>query len=215
MRKIFLDEKDRYYTGWIKRFMEYYTMIPHFCEEFDKDPEGVLSKNGFPLTPEDVTFLPMDLTKPRFMEAKYPDSKGPLYADFMNRKFRHVEELLQDCRPSDERFARWRDDQIARCMLDLGPQYSSIIHTPLVFELSKGCSVGCKFCGLNAGPLRELFRYTEENAALWKDILNRVKEMFGPAAGEAPLYFASEPLDNPDYEQFKEDFRLNRKLFLA
>ncbi len=207
MRQRFFDEKDRDTIGWIKRFMEYQTMIPGFSEEVAKAPAETMQKYGFPLNPEDAAFKPMDPKNPKkHMEAIYPDSKAPLYAEFMNRKFRHLEELTQDCRPDHEKFATWREIQMSRCVLDLGPQYTSVIHTPLIFEMAVGCSVGCEFCGLNAGPLKELFRYTDENAALWKDILTRAKGLIGYAAGEGTLYFASEPLDNPDYEKFQKDY---------
>ncbi|MCR5475899.1 MAG: radical SAM family RiPP maturation amino acid epimerase [Lachnospiraceae bacterium] len=207
MRERFFDEKDRNAIGNVKRFLEYENMIPGFLEEAAADPQAVIDKYGFPLTPEDVSFLPMDPARPRHLEARYPDSKGGIYAGFVNRKLEHVQMLVRECAPKEPRFARWREEQMGRCMLDLGPQYSSIIHVPVVFELAKGCSVGCEFCGLNAGPLRSLFRYTDENAMLWKDILQRLNDLIGPAAAEATLYFATEPLDNPDYELFMRDFR--------
>ncbi len=207
MRERLLDEKDRHTIGWIKRVLEYDNMIPGFEKELACSPQETLDKYGFPLTPEDVSFRPVDPDNPRHLEAVFPDSKGAIYAEFVNRKFKSVKTITQDCEPKESRFAKWRSIQMGRCMLDLGPQYQGIIHTPLTFELAKGCSVGCEFCGLNAGPLREIFRYTDENAALWRDILTGAKQLIGDAAAEATMYFATEPLDNPDYELFKDDFR--------
>ena len=199
-------DDDREAIGWVKRVLEYITMIPGFEEELKKDPKGTLDKYGFPLTPEDVALSHTDPDDPMRLVAVYPESKGKLYADFVNRKIRTVAKTRDDCTPSEPKFQKWRQRQMDRCLLDLGPQNMMIIHTPLTFELANGCSVGCEFCGLNAGPLRGLFRYTDENAALWKDILARAKELFGSAAGEGTLYFGTEPLDNPDYEHFKDDY---------
>lgn len=76
---------------------------------------------------------------------------------------------------------------------------------PILFELTSGCSVGCPFCCLKAGRLKKIFSY-DDNAKLWKDILQVVKEVLGDIAGAGGLYFATEPLDNPDYEYFLSDF---------
>ena len=207
MRERLLDEKDREAIGLVKRALEYDNMIPGFADEIVADPQGTLDKYGIPLRPEDITFMPRDPDNPRHLEARFPDSKAKLYADFVNRKFASIEIIRENCDPAEPRFSKWRSIQMGRCMLDLGPQYQGIIHSPLTFELSKGCSIGCKFCGLSAGPLQQIFRYTDENAVLWKNVLAKVKELLGDAAGEATLYFATEPFDNPDYELFKDDFK--------
>ncbi len=86
-------------------------------------------------------------------------------------------------------------------------------HYPAAYELSLGCSAGCPFCGVSAGPLRGLFRYTQENAALWRGILARLHALWGIAAGAGPCYYANEPLDNPDYELFLEDYYREFGLF--
>ena len=46
----FAKKEDEYTIGWIKRFMEYETMIPGFHEEEVSDPEAFLKKYGFPLS---------------------------------------------------------------------------------------------------------------------------------------------------------------------
>ena len=84
--------------------------------------------------------------------------------------------------------------------------HSNIHYYPLCFELSWGCSVQCPFCGLDAKPRTADFRYTPENARLWREILQASRELIGSIAGLSPCYFATEPLDNPDYERFLADF---------
>ncbi len=78
---------------------------------------------------------------------------------------------------------------------------------PFAFELSKGCSVQCPFCGFAAERHQADFLYTPENAALFRDIIRIAAGYAGGAAVCCPLYFATEPFDNPDYEKFMLDFR--------
>ncbi|MBR6452285.1 MAG: radical SAM family RiPP maturation amino acid epimerase, partial [Lachnospiraceae bacterium] len=211
MRERFFDEKDREAIGWVKRCQEYKAMIPGFADRLKESPAEVLKEYGLPLKPEDVFFKKhpdnMDPKQHKRMEAEYPGSKAELYAGFMNKKLDALQTLRDDNTPSNSKFAKWRENQILRCILDLGPQAPFLVHVPISFEIADGCSVGCEFCGLNAGPLKELFRYTDENAALWKDVLARSKEVVGPAAGGGTLYCATEPLDNPDYELLMHDFK--------
>ncbi len=91
-----------------------------------------------------------------------------------------------------------------RCRMECADirEHSMIYYFPIAFELSKGCSVGCDFCGFAADKLSGIFRYNEENAVLWKEILNITKRIIGQVAGSCPCYFATEPFDNPDYEKF-------------
>ena len=106
-------------------------------------------------------------------------------------------------------FKSWRKRQVWRCMSQLGDvgQLGEASHFPLSLELSKGCSVGCWFCGVAAPKLGDIFFYTPENAQLWKDVLNVAKKLFGSAAGSGFCYCASDPFDNPDYQKFLLDFQ--------
>ena len=91
-----------------------------------------------------------------------------------------------------------------RCRMESAEieRHSSIRYFPLAFELTEGCRVQCSFCGFGAPPYRGSFAWNAENARLWEEILAAAKDFIGPAAGACPLYFATEPLDHPDYEKF-------------
>lgn len=106
---------------------------------------------------------------------------------------------------SNLRYQTWRKRQIARCTSQIFRGYENG-HFPVSFELSKGCSVGCWFCGVAAPRLGDIFFYTPENAQLWQEILLLLKQILGEAAGAGFCYCATDPLDNPDYEQFLCDF---------
>lgn len=48
--------------------------------------------------------------------------------------------------------------------------------------------------------------YTEENAKLWREVLELMRETLGSAVSAGSSYWATDPLDNPDYEKFMLDF---------
>ena len=41
---------------------------------------------------------------------------------------------------------------------------------------------------------------------MWKDVLHGVKKLMGNASKWGIVYYASDPMDNPDYEKFCIDF---------
>ncbi len=106
--------------------------------------------------------------------------------------------------PLHRRLRAWRSRQIARCRWDLPPATSdAIVHAPFALELSQGCSVGCWFCGVGATRLSSHWTY---DPVLWPGMLTELVRILGLAAGYGFLYWATDPLDNPDYEHFCQDF---------
>lgn len=99
----------------------------------------------------------------------------------------------------------WRQAQIGRCNDELGRAGRKLSHIPLAFELSTGCSVGCWFCGLSAGKITGVFRYTDNNALLWRQCLHHMHMFLGESAVAPICYYATEPLDNPDLLLFLRD----------
>lgn len=206
----FIDSKDWKAVSEIKRVMEYETMIPGFYEEMEKDAEATFKKYNINLKPEDVQFDNSTKTDENSrgykMTAIYPDSKAPAYADFMNKKFMQVDEIKTASTPTNPAMKKWRERQMNRCIMQLGGKMIHMVHAPFALELSSGCSIGCEFCGFNAGKLKSVFRYTEENSKLFNEVIYAAKEIIGDAAGQGTMYYATEPLDNPDYELFMNDY---------
>jgi radical SAM family RiPP maturation amino acid epimerase len=96
---------------------------------------------------------------------------------------------------------------MARVMLELGEvRAANLVHPPLCVELSDGCTVGCWFCGISAERFAGNFEYTEENGALWRGVLATLRARCGDGVGQGFCYWATDPLDNPDYERFICDF---------
>jgi radical SAM family RiPP maturation amino acid epimerase len=108
--------------------------------------------------------------------------------------------------PSNVKMAAWRRRQIKRCDAELGAAKNAhLVNVPVAFELNRGCSVGCWFCSVAAPKLTEKAVYADIGP-LWRDVLSVVREVVGDAARWGFCYWATDPLDNPDYEQFCLDF---------
>ncbi len=203
----FFDPKDMKDIANVKRLMEYQALIPGFYDSYIKEPERFLAELGMDYTPEDVSFKPNTVEDGEIrMHASFSGTPAEKYAEFMDNKLKYRNITRQLCEPGNAAMKKWRARQISRCMVQLGSRSNALIHVPLSIELSDGCSVGCRFCALASARLQSVFRYTEENAKLFNEVISVAKEIIGDAAGMGTLYFASEPLDDPDYELFKEDY---------
>ena len=196
-----------------KRILEVLSLIPKSDEEYNNNTEEFLVKYGINLSKAEADFLvkPSDPEeKMRILKTndidKMPESFFR-YRQFMANKVIMRDKIRDElCVPDNETVKKWRARQVLRCDGELGGLNKSFVHTVACYELSTGCSVGCKFCGLSAGKLSKLFRYTPENEILFKGVLKKCHEIFGDAAGFGMMYLATEPLDNPDYEQFENLF---------
>ena len=208
-----------------KRAMELVTLIPGASDELRNDAEAFVSK--YNLIVDDLeglkkTVLPeyadyrSQLSKAKETVKTAEEVESILrempeiffrYGQFFANKI-HLRDRLRDtvCVPSNERVRVWRERQVNRCQGSVGGANGSFVHAVITYELAEGCSVGCEFCGLSAGRLKQLFRYTDENAELFRGVLKVCHEVLGDAAGQGMMYFATEPLDNPDYEMFEDDY---------
>jgi radical SAM family RiPP maturation amino acid epimerase len=195
----------------IKRFLERFVADAAFAEALKAAPAQAAREHGFDLDPESIRLLwDFDLAKKH--KAEHGVTGPPpvqRYRSFIFEKLTHREQLrLKTCVPIEERHRTWRQRQINRCWTQMGRTRSySLIHTPLAIEVSKGCSVGCWFCGFSAARKTGDFLYTPENRDLWRGVLQTLGDVIGPAACSTGVcYWATDPLDNPDYESLCLDF---------
>ncbi len=192
----------------IKRLVDLYTCDPDFAAAYNEDAAGALAAYG------------LDVRLPVAQDLLGSRAKDPLVElDRLSLELKwfysyNVEKLKWRCRaqneecvPTNKAVKRWRQRQLNRCWGEFGKTNVVFIHVPMVFELSLGCSVGCPFCALSAEKLQKVYRGTAENLEFWRGTLRVCREFIGAAAGSGVCYFASEPLDNPEYELFAEIFR--------
>ncbi|MDR6798328.1 radical SAM family RiPP maturation amino acid epimerase [Acinetobacter calcoaceticus] len=199
------DDKKKYYLT--KRFLEIYTGNDQLrniinmgvpLETLDnnfKDTNLTLS-DFLPIF--DTSIVPTDLEKTE-IEKKWP---------YANIWWRYVD-TVQDFRKKiletgstnglNNLFDVWRQRQINRTAFELGPKGSGIIHAPIAFELSDGCSVGCWFCGISAEKFKGHYSLKEDNGKEWKEILHATKKILGSGMRSGFCYWGTDPLDNPEY----------------
>ncbi|MEW6282970.1 MAG: radical SAM family RiPP maturation amino acid epimerase, partial [Candidatus Eremiobacterota bacterium] len=129
-----------------------------------------------------------------------------LYRDWVASKLALRDAFRAGSAPRHPGLRRWRDRQIARCSWELSRDAAeAIIHAPVAVELCAGCSVGCWFCGVGAAKFREAWPYAP-NVGLWNGVLGGLLDSLGEGAAHGFCYWATDPLDNPDYERFCLDF---------
>ena len=189
-----------------KRFLEYWSADPAFREALPQDPSGVSKAAG--LQAEAESIRPLWEQNPNSPIFQQPFSLSvQRYRAFMQEKVAY-RDFLRNCGTAQHAgYRAWRQRQILRCNDQLGVHKGeSLVHACLAVELSSGCSVGCWFCGISAQKLKGVWPYDPANASLWRGVLQAMKHQLGPAAGRGFCYWATDPLDNPDYESFCGDF---------
>lgn len=189
--------------GQMKRFGEWYLACPDFRAAAQLDPAGTADRYGLELTGAEArALLRRDLLGDDADLDGVPDTvlafRGHQRHHFLNaNRWRCIGE------GADPRFRAWRQYQVERCEIEFGLLVNSqIAHAPAAVELQQGCSVGCWFCGVSAPALDSTVRYTPEVARLWAEVVAALHQMCGPALSSGFLYWATDPLDNPDYERF-------------
>jgi radical SAM family RiPP maturation amino acid epimerase len=194
----------------VKRFLEYYTADREFRIAVAADPRGAAAQSGLTVDPEELRFLwDDDFHRAMLGRADWTaPHRVQQYRAWIGEKVLYRSRLRREaCVSHDLRHRLWRERQMKRGWGQLGPaSFEQIIHAPFAIELSEGCSVGCWFCGVSAGRKKTDFLYTEDHARLWRDVLTVLRRVVGPAAAGGFCYWASDPLDNPDYEKFALDF---------
>ncbi len=194
-----------------KRFLEYWTADPAFREALPHDPVKVTREAGLEADPLEIQAL-WEFDPEHAVHRRETNQTVARYRAFMAEKLNYRTFLRKGSPSSSPGFEAWRQRQIRRCFGELGPQKGdALVHATVAVELCEGCSVGCWFCGISALKLAQVFRY-DENRELWQGCLDALHRTVGEAAGRGFCYWATDPLDNPDYERFCEDYadRLGR-----
>ena len=188
----------------VKRLYECRMADPAFMELLKADPEGTLEKIQVRMPASKALSIAEECGRSGW-------DKNPwlsLYRPRLDLISAEISRRMDASRYKDP--ALYRYAQIVRNRIFLYNRimqgHQNIRYFPAAIELSSGCSVQCPFCGLDARPLAGNAAYGD-CGILWKEILEILKGLIGPVADTVPCYYATEPLDNPDYERFLSDYR--------
>jgi len=198
----------------IKRFMERLIADPHFRDKLRDHADDLESlkqvTEEYGLDADPALMLP--LFHRQYLKYRHTDDEkkwplSELWSDYMREMIAHRDRLREagDATDANPAFNTWRQRQIARSMSELGASGPNITHPLVAYELSQGCSMGCWFCGISAEKFEGHLPYTPESSALWRGVLETMTELFGMAAQTGFCYWATDPMDNPDYDRFIED----------
>lgn len=196
----------------IKRFMECLTGDPEFRETLIGDPGGaadLVAARGIDIDPHGLAPFWREgfrVGLPTEELESYPLALlwKAWIADLV--RFRDLMRVHGAASGGDATFRAWRLRRVAQADSELGDARHTVVHAVVSFELCRGCSVGCWFCGLKADKLEDVFPYTEANARLWREVLQVTRARLGAATQTGFCYWATDPHDNPDYLEFIRDY---------
>ncbi len=197
----------------IKRFMECVTGDDDFRRDLSEnleDPRVVAHARGIDIDPRLMRPLfQHGMTHLRFSRGERAYPLAMMWDRYIKEMLEHRDSLREhgSTAQSNPRFQAWRERQMRRVMSECGASGGSITHPLVAFELSEGCSVGCWFCGISAEKFKGSFPYSEENRARWRGVIAAMVRHFGDAAQSGFCYWATDPMDNPDYPRFIEDYQ--------
>ncbi|MGD8540126.1 MAG: radical SAM family RiPP maturation amino acid epimerase [Candidatus Aminicenantes bacterium] len=191
----------------IKRFLEWWIGDPLFRKGLAKNPWGTVNEYKVEVNPLAASILYEGSLQDY---SSLPSNTHPAVKAFCRKmdKLRENSTELRNLANTNNRiFSVWRSRQIARLAgQDHSKDSDKNPHMLFAIELNKGCLIQCDYCGVAAGPLRAVARFDRENETLFRDILHSFLSFFGNGAHIGLLYWATEPLDNPDYEKYLTAF---------
>jgi radical SAM family RiPP maturation amino acid epimerase len=218
-RGVVLDEASRHDIAHTKRFLERLGGDQDFRQTAWQHPselDGLLESAGIDL-PASALRPFCKLVAP---ECRTEDARqaildelrtyrlGQLW-DFWTRGLAEQVRIVveREAVPTVPRLMSWRQRQIRRAKSECLSNGERTTFPLFAFELSKGCSVQCWFCGFDPPKLQGYLPYTPENRQLWREILGVAWDLFGPGCKTAVCFHATDPSDNPDYFEFLRDVR--------
>jgi radical SAM family RiPP maturation amino acid epimerase len=201
------DSEQQHRVSHVFLFLERFQLDSDFRKLFSENPSEALADAGLDLSEEDALQCLKINPYSTYQDGNQIPQSICEYYSYFGERVQRVEDMRSSFAVSgNQALECFRRRQINRCWHQMGLSNRGRVHVPVIFELSDGCSVGCPFCGVATEKLKSVFRATPENKKLFQDVLDICGEIVGEATGEATLYYACEPLDNPDYEIFSDMF---------
>ena len=193
-----------------KRCYDNYNADPKFRALMDESPDTAVRKLGYEglldcnILPEAIQYIFFGRKRAGSINNKYISE----YVNRISEIADYVSYAVAESRFNERNLCYYGQIVRNRCRMESVDirEHNLIRYFPIAFELTDGCSVQCDFCGFSADKLKGIFAFDEENIALWEGVLRKARALIGTVVGACPCYFATEPLDNPDYEKFMKIF---------
>lgn len=193
-----------------KRCIELYVYDQSFQQSYLLKPAATLSEYGFP----QINPLELDIIVNHELAIQYPEGGEKLipelvhqYRQFIKAKQRHCCEIRDDV-PLHPIWHQWRERMVKATLWRDGPvKYRKLVHAPFTIELTHGCTVGCWFCGVDAERFQGPVEVSDDVIKFWRQLLQAFKSIGGEHFSQHGFcYWATDPLDHPQYEAFLEHF---------
>ncbi len=184
----------------LKRFLERYCADSDFRQRLDVDIQSTLDSLGLLVDAADARAV-IEINQGRPVEWTRNLHR---FRDFMLECQGGLEYGELAASSTNAQFRAWRQRQIARLRFDFSRYGDGIVRPAAALELSKGCTVGCWFCAISAERFGGNIEY-ESGRELWRDTLQQLSAVLGPAVASSVCYWATDPFDNPNYERFALD----------
>jgi radical SAM family RiPP maturation amino acid epimerase len=192
----------------LKRGLERWVNDFHFRREFEADPVTSLQQRGLDF---DLKSLQIMIKPELALAYTSVDPQTPLlvrqYRQFIQSKRYHCIEI-RESHPQHVKWRRWRQRMLNATLWRDGPRkHAKLVHAPFTIELTKGCTVGCWFCGVDAAKYQGPVEINGRTELLWKQLLTSFRNIAGVnSAQHGFCYWATDPFDHPEYEWFLEHF---------
>lgn len=190
----------------IKRCTELWLGDPAFREAIANGDPSIAKERNLNVDPVALRAVWDETVR----ESCEPHELHPAARAYMAAKRRLAEvrrELLQQTGQGNPTYRGWRTRQVNRYLTETDRGHAQrTAHLACAIELSSGCSIGCDYCSLDAKPLQGVARYTPSNEALFRSTLEALETFFGKDSVTGFLYWATDPLDNRDYETYLRVF---------
>lgn len=193
-----------------KRSLELYVNDSRFRSSYDNDPKQTLVNYGLgQISPLDLDIL-TDIDKAN----EYRDGglkEVPIlvkqYRQFIHAKKQHCAEV-RGSQPDHLSWRKWRERMVKATLWREGPlKYSRLVHAPFTIEFTHGCTVGCWFCGVSAEKFQGPVVMSDDVKLNWRHLLTAFNDICGQKSAQHGFcYWATDPLDHPEYEWFLEQF---------
>ncbi len=177
-----------------KRFRERWFADHRFRAAVEADPIAAAAAVGIDFDPTSVAFL---WHRDVQVRADTPESRAFVQAANFSKSYF---DFCNNDEGAIESYRVWRARQRARSAFAQGMVMPQVgLHLPFAVELTRGCSQRCWFCGVSAVPLEAVLPTDLES---WEKMLLILRGVFGTSAVRGCLYWATDPLDHPDYEAY-------------